>query len=236
MPRFSCPSCFKVHAIPDHLAGLPGKCGRCGYGFTAPGTPRPAPQQVFVPAAAPDPFATGGLYPRPTRGAGWGGALQAVTLGLILAVLLVGFLWGFRDQLVAAHPGLEAMLPPKVVQAPPRVAPPAVALSSEGWMDLDQFGPLAMKLGLMSSFLLPLIVPAALSRRHMLSVGRWLIFAGTFFLLLSFSGAVYEAEVQRVFAFPSPLKEVSSLVALFSILAMFGCLIAAAIHPKSPHP
>ena len=210
--RFSCPSCFKVHSAPDRLAGLTGRCGRCGYGFTTPGVPVPSAPSAFVPVAAPDPYASGGQNP-PSRGAaGWGGAFQAVTLGLILAILLVGFTWHFRDTLVTAHPGLGAFLPPavaKVRPAPPQVvvvpaqapvaqvaaAPPVAPPINQGGNAPDQGGwtfagfaftyerLVAVAVGLVLLVLLPLLIPPILSRRNYLSVGRWLIFAGLSFFI-----------------------------------------------------
>ena len=259
--RFSCPSCFKVHSAPDHMAGLPGRCGRCGYGFKTPGVPVSTPPGVFAPAAAPDPFASGGLNPPARGGTGWGGAVQAVTLGLILAVLSVGFLWQFRDQLVAAHPGLEPLLPPKVVKAAPGpvvVAPvgpaqaPVVQVPANaplvnqpvspddpgGWtfagfvVSYDRL--VGALLGLGFLVVLPLLLPPILSRRGYLSMGRWVIFAGACFLAASLAGAVYEAEVQRIFAFPSTTKDLSSLICLVSTMGTFGCLIAGGISPKTP--
>ena len=251
--RFSCPSCFKVHSAPDRLAGLPGRCGRCGYRFVTPGVPVPSAPSVFVPVAAPDPYASGGPSPTPRGVAGWGGAMQAVTLGLILAVLLVGFVWHFRDTLVVAHPGLEPLLPPKVAKVrpvPPRVVidPAQVQAPAHGPVDVpdwstqvEAWSRQASHWVIYHSILLvfvglPLLVPPILSRRGYLSMGRWVIFAGVCFLAMSFAGAVYQDEVQRLFGFPSTTKDVASLVCLITLAGTFGCLIAGGISPKTSRP
>ena len=253
--RFQCPSCFKTHTAPDHLAGLPGRCGRCGYGFTTPGVPVPSAPSVFVPVAAPDPFANGGLNPPTPGGASWGGAFQAVTLGLILAVLLVAFTWHFRDTLVTAYPGLGAFLPPAVAKArpvPPRVviapvaqaqvAPAQGLVDDPDWSTQVEAWSREASQWVVYHFLLlavvglPLLAPPILSRRGYLSMGRWVIFAGVCFLAMSFAGAVYQEEVRRLFGFPSTTKDVASLVCLITLAGTFGCLIAGGISPKTPQP
>ncbi len=84
---------------------------------------------------------------------------------------------------------------------------------------------------------LPLGLPAALSRRGILSVGRWCILAlacmvfmlpsGVFWLLLTIGPTT-----------PTPfaltVTIATFLIACLSGLLMVGCLIAAAVYPKNP--
>ena len=165
-----------------------------------------------------------------------------ISFGVTVAIITLVAVFGFRDQIVKVAPGLASALPPKaplnqkVPAQFPREAPatkPFIELIT--WEDAQALGNFSMWLGLgVGGLVLPLIAPPILSRRGHLSVGRWLILAGLAFFLLSTLGAFYEAEMRRVANFGVNARtELYIFLAFPCFLSIVGCLLAAALHPKS---
>ena len=77
----------------------------------------------------------------------------------------------------------------------------------------------------------PFVVPPGLSRRGYLSVSRWLIFAGTAMLAAVALCALF-ADAFRTPGSSWPM--IYGLIGVPLFPAFFGCLVAAAIHPKLP--
>ena len=237
--RFACASCGKHHRVGDHLAGLPGRCGRCGYRFVAPGVPKLATSPIFVSTAAPDPFDDD---PNPRRR----GIVQAIGIGLILAALALLAIFQGRDRIVAVAPGLAAMLPAKAAPPAPakprslKAAPARGGPSAISQTDIEQMVMVIARIcvlcGLIFLFyVLPIIGPPILSRRGYLSVGRWLIFAGLAFFLASLATGMVWTQSLDFWYFWYSMRAVTSIVfAPTCLCAVVGCLTAAAIHPKIP--
>jgi len=232
--RFACANCGKYHRIADRYAGKAGRCGRCGHRFIAPGVSSRATAPAFVPASAPNLYAS-------QLGAGRRrlGGIGVAMAGLVIAGITLLLIFRFRDPLAAAVPVLAPMLPPKAIVPPPapRAAPVITAGTIPDWeAALAVLGVLSSRMAyLAGGIVLPVVGPPILSRRGYLSVGRWLIFAGLALFLM-----VPTVTVTLV-GFPARMLVVHPQLSIYYamswtlFLAVCGCLIAAAIYPK-PKP
>lgn len=197
--RFACVGCGKQHRIPDDQAGLPGKCGRCGRTFVAPGiAPAPAPAAAHVPLTR---VAGGVLIPA-------GIAAGVLALALVAIAIIE---WARREPTKAAAP-------------PPVVAAPAEVVDSGTWtFDVGGLAYAAFIIALLAAFALailgPLLLPVVLSRRGWLSVGRWACLAALSLLLAA-------SAVALVFLIMAPAAYVRG--DLPGAVGVFGFVLVAA--------
>lgn len=235
--RFACAGCGKIHRVPDHYAGRPGRCGKCGLRFVAPGT-TPDTSNVFVPNDDSDDLDDIQLMDRPVRR--WKGVGGATLIGLLVGLALIACLFLARDGIVSSVPGLAPLMPPKA--DPPRRFP---ARQPEGpfQFDFEAGKALGAAIAFVVQFLalivLPLSLPAILSRYRLLSVGRWLIMSAVCVFFAFTSGAFLSALLASSTIDPNRPSVgvmIMAVVALYSLVMSFfgipGCLIAAAVHPK----
>lgn len=236
--RFTCANCHKIHQIADHHAGKSGRCGRCGYRFVAPGNPPADLSNIFVPASQPDLWSD---VPASAKRS-WSGVPSTLMIGLTLGLIAIALLFLARDKLVAVAPGLKPALPPKSVgKINPRARGPVVAEEKKGFeFDYESFE-VVLKIFVSFSLLflgsiLPLVLPSVLSRKHYLSIGRWLIFAGLGGFLAYSLACFIDVEEMRLMRLNMPFHAKPIMQYILSILVSgaIGCTIAAAIHPKTP--
>ena len=142
-----------------------------------------------------------------------------------------------RDRIVAMAPGLAVMLPAKAVPpAPPKPEPILVPADKASTFEFDAgaFAMICLVIGVITGgIVLPAVVPPILSRKGYLSVGRWLIFAGLAFFLLSLATGIAWVEGRDAWGnWTLRRADSHSLATLPCVCAVIGCLVAAAIHPK----
>ncbi len=234
--RFACANCGKHHRISDGHAGKPGRCGRCGHRFIAPGSPVPAPSTVFMPVAVPDPWDDDrSSRSRPS------GPSSAIIVGVLLGIIALFVIVDFRDQIIAMIPGAAPALPAKapvalIAARQPNLLPdpaPAPLLQVDWSRALTVAQVVFLAALIVVGMIVPFAVPPILSRRGYLSVSRWLIMGATVAVLAM-------GNTLLIVAFSSKIEGIAFHYAMMLSLLVFpfyfsfaGCLLAAAIHPKT---